>query len=610
MTSAVQKSISNPDLDRLVRQAFPQFVELERKIAVAEAVSFDFFDTLFVRPLLNPEDVFDILGKRFGINDFRTLRRAAQTEAFRRMQDAGLKEITLAGIYACFDQLAVPSEELMLAEYELELSLVHPNIELIELFLKTVASGKMVVLTSDMYLPVEFFHEAFRLNSLPAVPMFVSASSNATKRDKGELFNIVAAKLGLAPERILHIGDNPQSDVHQAKAKGLATFHYKEYRSPPQLKHSAPEASLARGLLRKHGSEIEANSYKELGFLYGGPAAVGFLDWITAQARRDNIDRVLFLARDGYILERIAKSRADSQLPPFNYFLGSRVAFTLAAMTEANFAEFLPFLVSGAEGLSPYELLARIGVHPPANKVMENFGLGAEIRITHSRLEPLREFLYAYRWEILKVCRANRRALFAYLNSLGIQSGNRIALVDVGWSGTTQDAFEMAIQNIIDITVFGYYFCLADTQECLKRRRIRRMSALISSSSTSAGLVDRIYENRAVVEMFFSAPHQSVIGLTFAYDGRIVATEDIRKASAGNLAQISTDLVAGMESFACSFERLREQLRLPTSPLDVAMPLIEFITKEDSGTHELLASVKNFDGWSLTGNRNTLLIDY
>ena len=433
MTITIQKSKPDSSLDQFFRPAFPELLDLEQKIAEADAVSFDFFDTLFVRSLLNPEDVFDILGKRFGISDFRNLRRAAQTEAFRRMHQLGLKEITLAGIYACFDPLAVPPEEIMLAEYELELSLVHPNAELIELFLKTVASGKTVVLTSDMYLPVEFFNEAFLRYNLPLVPMFVSSSSNATKRDQGELFDIVAAELKLVHRRILHIGDNLHSDVKQANAKGLTAFHYQEYRCPPPLKHSAPEASLARGLLRKHVNETEPNSYRELGFLYGGPAAVGFLDWITVQARRDNIDRVLFLARDGYVLERIAKSRTDNQLPLFNYFLGSRVAFTLAAMTDANFSEFLPFLVSGSEGLSPYELLERIGVPPPADKVMENLGLSASAIITHSQLESVQEFLYAYRWEILKVCRANRRALFAYLNALGIRPGNRVALIDVGW---------------------------------------------------------------------------------------------------------------------------------------------------------------------------------
>ena len=610
MSITIQKLKPDSSIDQIFKPAFPALLDLEKKIAAADAVSFDFFDTLFVRSLLNPEDVFDILGKRYGINNFRGLRQTAQTEAFRRMHHQGLKEITLAGIYACFDGLAVPHEEIMLAEYELELSLVHPNVELIEVFLKTVASGKTVVLTSDMYLPVEFFNEAFRRHNLPFIPMFISAASNATKRDRGELFDIVASKLALGHGQILHIGDNLQSDIKQAKAKGLTTFYYQEYRRLPSLKHSAPEASLARGLLRKHANEIEPNSYSELGFLYGGPAAVGFLDWITDQARRDNIDRVLFLARDGYILERIAKCRNDNQLPPFNYFLGSRVAFTLAAMTDANFEEFLPFLVSGSEGLSPYELLARIGVSRPANKVMENLGLDADAIITFSQLETVQKFLYAYRWEILKVCRANRRALFGYLNSLGIHPGNRIALVDVGWRGGTQDAFELAIQNMLDIKVFGYYFCLADTEECLKRQQVMRMSALISSASVPAKMIDRIYENRAAVEIFFSAPHNSVIGLASSHDGRIVPIQDVRNADADDLAQISADLVAGMENFACSYQKLRNEVLLPTSPLDIAMPLIEFITKKDASTHELLDSIKNFDGWSFTDNRTTVLTDY
>jgi predicted HAD superfamily hydrolase len=610
MTIAVQKMKAAPSPNQFLTPTFLGLADLEQKIINADAVSFDFFDTLFVRSLLNPEDAFDILGKRFGISDFRNLRRAAQTKAFRRMHQQDLKEITLAGIYTCFDRLAVAPEEIMRAEYELELSLVHPNAELIELFLKIVASGKTVVLTSDMYLPVEFFNEAFRRHDLPLVPMFVSASSNATKRDQGDLFDIVASELKLTPGQILHIGDNLHSDVKQAIAKGLIAFHYQEYRSPPLLKHSAPEASVARGLLRKHINEIKPNSYMELGFLYGGPAAVGFLDWITVQAQRDNIDHVLFLARDGYVLECIAKSCIDNQLPPCSYFLGSRVSFTLAAMTEANFSEFLPFLVSGSEGLSPYELLERIGVPAPTNKVMEQLGLGAETIITHSQLGIVQEFLCAYKWEILKVCRTNRRALFIYLNTLGIRPGNRIALVDVGWRGGTQDAFERAIEQLIDIEVFGYYFCLADTAECLERQKIRRMSALISSSSIPSKLLARIYENRAVIEMFFSAPHHSVIGLVSSYEERIMITEDARNAGADNLAQISADLVAGMEIFSCSYVKLRDQLHLPTSPLDIAMPLIEFITEEDSRTHELLDAIENFDGWSFTVNRNTCLTDY
>lgn len=584
--------------------------ELEEKIASAEAISFDFFDTLFVRSLLDPEDAFDILGKRFGINGFRSLRREAQTKAFRRMREAGRREITLAGIYDCFEKTSVSTEELIEAEYRLELALVHPNYELIDLFLDVAASGKPVVVTSDMYLPAEFFREALRQHNLPPVRMFISADRNATKRDCGELFDILADELELSRDQILHIGDNAISDIKQAKAKGLTTFHYAECRRPPKVQHAAPECSIACGLLRKHVDEIPLGSARELGFLYGGPAAVAFLNWITEQARRDKIDRILFLARDGYCLHRIAEAHAEDQLPPHDYFLGSRVAFTLAAMKESNFFHFLPFLLSGADELSVYEVFERIGISPPADSVLEKFGLGAGATVAGTRRELLEEFLYAHRWEILKVCRQNRRALFVYLNKLGVTPGTRVALVDVGWSGTTQDAFETAIESLVDLEVFGYYFCLADTPERLRRQQSRRMSALISSSSLSSELVARIYRNRAGVELFFSAPHQSVIGLAASSRGLVEAVEDCRKSDVDALSRINTDIAAGIERFACSFEALREQLQLKVSPIDLAMPLLEFVTNDGWKKHEVVRSVKNFDNWSRTRSGDKDLYGY
>lgn len=603
--------MSNIGLRRepLTNQSTLDLANLEKKLLLADAISFDFFDTLYIRPLLNPEDVFDIIGQRFGIDNFRALRRAAQTEAFRRMHQVGRKEITLDGIYACFDKRILPSEELMQAEYDLELSLVKPNTELIEIFRNVVESGKPVVMTSDMYLPTKFFEEAFQQHDLPPVPIYVSADRNATKRDHGELFLILASELALPPERILHIGDNADSDIKQAKAKGFATFHYKEWHCPPQqLSQPTLEASLALGLIRKYRKEIPQNSSSELGFLYGGPAAVGYLEWISAQAKKDKIDHILFLARDGYVLDGIAKKLNNFELPQFSYFLGSRVAFTLAAMNASNFLKFLPFLLSGSEGLSPSELLERIGVNPPADEVMEDLQLGRNTIIKNIDVFHLQSFLYSYRWEILKICRRNRRALFIYLKQLGIKPGMRVALVDVGWNGTTQDAFELAIQNMIELDVFGYYFCLADTPECKKRREVRKMAALFSSESVSESIIKLIYDNRVGVELFFSAPHESIIGLE-VNGNEVVGLGDPRKDGIQNLLQLSAEITKGIEIFACGFEEIRKEIQLLISPINTAMPLIDFVVRHQWNDHAALKSIRNFDGWARTSNADACLLD-
>lgn len=585
------------------------FPMLASMISQAEVISFDFFDTLFIRPLMDPEDAFDILGRKFGIENFRQHRRSAQAEAFRRMHKNGRKEITLEGIYACFSaSSSTPADSLMQAEFELELELVHPNKEMQELFQQALSAGKKVILTSDMYLPAVFFERALNRHNLYQVPLYISSDKNATKRDFGELFDVISSDLGVAHERILHIGDNRESDFNKAVAKGLKAFHYQATRQPLEIAHSAPEASLARGMSRKHFADLPPGSATELGFLYGGPAAVAFLDWIGVQAKKDGIDKVLFLARDGYCLDLIARSRNDADFPDFHYFMGSRTVFTLAAMTDSNFMEFMPFLISGAKGLSCFEILERIGVVPPSEEFLKEIGLNEKIVYDIDNSVAFEEFLYAYRWEILKVCQRNRRALFMYLRQLGIHEGSRVALVDVGWNGTTQEAFELAIDKMIDIDVFGYYFCLSNLPICLEKKKNRQMYDIFSTSSVTQEIIQKIYDNRVGVELFFSAPHRTVIGLGIASDNTVFAIEDMRGDDSA-CARMSEEFTRGITLFANSFESIRKRMGMQTSPVDLAMPLVEFVTNDNWNSHQVLQQVINFDAWSYTRNRHAAL-DY
>ncbi|GAB3394568.1 HAD family hydrolase [Azotobacter armeniacus] len=592
-----------------VSTQFADSDDLQYLIERAAAISFDFFDTLFVRPLAYPEDAFDILGCQFDIPDFRAMRRAAQAEAFRQMLASGRKEITLENIYACLVETGTPVDVLMRAEYELEQALIEPNPELFPLFRTLLDSGKPVVITSDMYLSSSFFREAFRPHGLDHVPLFISADCNATKRDTGELFDILASRLGVQAREILHIGDNELADVKRPREKGLMTFHYRPSHLRSVKKDISLATSIGHGLLHTSARDIEPNSYAELGFLYGGAANLGFLEWIKERARQDGIDHVLFLSRDGYALERIARAQGGCGLPDFCYFLGSRTAYTLASITADNFSQFFPFLLSGGDGLAPYELLERIGVQPPSPQIMAHLGLGADVRVCPALHGKIASFLYAYRWEILKVCQRNRRALYQYLKQLGIHTGSRVALVDVGWSGTTQEAFEIAIKPLMHLEVFGYYFCLADTPERLRRTQTQRMSAMVTAANTSTATIAEIYASRVAVELFFTAPHHSVIGLRVGPKG-IEPVLDAGRGNVESLHVIAEALNQGGEDFVKSYGKLQQRLDIQMSPLQLAWPLIELITEASGDAHELLRQVKNFDAWGSSRNHELKLSGY
>lgn len=584
-------------------------IELEELVARASAISFDFFDTLFLRPLARPEDAFDILGRQFAMPNFRKYRRAAQAQAFQRMLAVGRKEITLEDIYLCFPETTVANAELMNAEYTLELALLEPNPEVFALFSSLVSTGKPVVITSDMYFPVEFFKTALGHHGLAPVQLFVSADRNATKRDKGELFDAVIADLGIAAGDILHIGDNLLADVTRPREKGMLAFHYRSGREQIAKETDCLATSIGLGLLGASAKSIPIGSYTELGFLYGGAANIGFLEWIRERARIDDIGHILFLSRDGYSLARIADQQENPGLPESCYFLGSRTAYTLAAINADNFNEFLPFFLSGADGLAPCELLERIGVQAPSHKIMVDLQLGHEVRINSTMYDRVASFLYAYRWEILKVCQRNRRVLYQYLKEVGIKPGARVALVDVGWNGTTQEAFERATAPLMKLEVFGYYFCLADTPERSQREVRQKMAAMVNASTTSNETVASLYANRVAVEQFFSAPHSSVIGLKLGVNG-VEPVIDAGRGDTHQLLQITTEVCNGIEAFAEHYSLLQQRVRIPGSPLQTAWPLIKLLTETRGDSHKLLGEIKNFDAWGSSRNHELRLADY
>ena len=609
---------STNDQNRLVNSVRAHLSSgLAEMIAIMEGVdvvSFDFFDTLFVRPFVHPEDVFDVLGARYNIPNFRRIRRQAQSEAFQVMKALGRREISVDDIYRCM-QLPQPlsAQSIKEAELSIEKYVLKPNRPVVEMLMEALARGKICVITSDMYLSNSFFREMLSRYDLPPVPTFISSDCNDTKRDFGALFDVVAAELGVRHERILHVGDNVESDIGRARAKGLRTYHYLEPRKPTTLEGISPTASLARGLIRLHQEDVPPDTCHELGFTKAGPAALGFLEWILGQARRDSVDRILFVARDGHVLQELAERQrvagGDAVTPPSSYLLGSRVAFTLAGMTEANFVAHLPFLLSGGEALTVDELLERIGARVPAEDVLRDLGLGADIAPGGPGSDKIAGFLHAWRWEILKICRRNRQGLWHYLRSLGLRTGQRVALVDVGWSGTTQEAFVNALPELMELETIGYYFCLNDNLDCQTRQAKMRMKALVNSGAVGPEMIRALYVNRVAVELFFSAPHPPVIGYTEGPQG-VIPVVDPGRRDTGNIDQVTEQIQNGILNFAGCFAPLRDGLGLPPDPLGMAMPLVEFAADGRWKDHELLRTIRDFDAWASTRARVMWLTDY
>jgi hypothetical protein len=240
---------------------------------------------------------------------------------------------------------------------------------------------------------------------------------------------------------------------------------------------------------------------------------------------------------------------------------------------------------------------------------MANLGVGDNVRFSLKTQTTIVRFLWAYRWEILKVCRRNRKVLFKQLTELGITNGCRVALVDIGWNGTTQEAFQQAIKGLMDLGVVGYYFSLSNTPECINRQQSYRMISMMTSSQVAPERISQIYRDRVLVECFFSAPHHSIIGWVET-DAGIVPVEDPGRADVSDLVSSVSAIVAGAELFAKSYWQLRKKIDLRHAPVEVISPLLELIEKGDWRTMPLFSQIKNFDAWGSSRNHDIRITDY
>ena len=566
------------------------------QLAQVKVVSFDVFDTLFVRLLEQPEAVFTLIAQRLNRADFINARQVAQQQAFAAMHACGRSEISLEDIYQHLSLEGVDKHSVKALEYALELSITCLNPEVAALFEQAKQAGKTVVLTSDMYLPEAFFKALAERYALAPEQYFISSACNATKRDTGALFEVLLTRLGVAGAQVLHIGDNPQGDIAQAAARGLKTLHYQA----PAF--NMPEAALldgaqqvCAGLSRYGAYQVGQSAWQRLGWQYGAAVVHSFFNWLVQCAKTDRIEKILYVARDGFVLQQLHQQA--EQTPDCVYLRGSRVAFTLAAMDEQNFVQHLGFLLSGSEHLVLEELFARIGVELPDDEVLHDLGLHRHLPISEANRPLISTFLLAMQTQILRVARETRRGLYHHLHSLGVRDGMRLALVDVGWSGSTQVAFERALKGMFACTVQGYYLALNEPCAVLSGKTGLAMRAMCESLGLSAAFTQKLYANRAVVELFFGAPEPTTIGYRFAGQALCFVT-DVERGVDDSTAKIVGEINQGIVQYIDFAAPVWSALNLPAEPRFALHNLQRLVSQPSLEQVRQIGPIYNWDAWA------------
>jgi hypothetical protein len=200
----------------------------------------------------------------------------------------------------------------------------------------------------------------------------------------------------------------------------------------------------------------------------------------------------------------------------------------------------------------------------------------------------MRAFLTAWRWEILKVSQQRRRDLFRHLLDSGLSAGCRVAIVDVGWNGETQEALEAALQGVMPLEMIGYNFCLSDGADCRLRRRRFNMKAFVDEKTLSPDLLQAVYTNRAVCEFLLAPSRNAVI------DCQEKRQESLGYTEIDDFTATAAEIEAGIRDFAASLSSPRHHSSVVPNPIEMVMPLLKFVAGQEWVGNSSLERAINF----------------
>ena len=292
-------------------------VSIEDIISRYDVISFDIFDTLLLRCYRKPSDIWEAVEEESGCVGFAKARANADSIAYhaaiKRNSDAKLDDI-----YSIMPQgMNLKEEEL---EYERKSLFVNPTIA--DVWEKAGSMGKKRVIISDMYLPSDFLEEVLIQNGIKGWDGFYVSCERGTRKSTGGLYRIMLSEMGVEPQRVLHIGDNLESDGVQARKLGIETHivpkvvdsfidenawlkEFLKCNNSLCARHLVGSLAIASNEL-SHVSGIDyRHSFEKFGALLGGVLAAGSVDMIVKEACEQRLNRLVFVARDGYVLEKI-----------------------------------------------------------------------------------------------------------------------------------------------------------------------------------------------------------------------------------------------------------------------------------------------------------------
>lgn len=488
----------------------PPAHEFARSMLEYDVISFDVFGTLLFRPFAQPHHLFMILGEKLNCVDFMSIRMDAEKDARNQAEvRKGNKQVTLYDIYELVGlRTGIDKEIGAQLEFQTELEFCFANPYMKDVFEILKSQNKKIIAITDTYLTKEMVVKLLENSGFSGLyEVFVSGEYNCSKRDN-QLYKIALQKLG-RDIKMVHVGDNYEKDVKRPQELGIETRYYinvqevgNQYRADGL---SELTGSTYSGIVNTHlhnGSK-QYTPYYEYGFIYGGLYILGYCKWIYDFAKQNNIDKVLFLSRDGDIYHKVFNFLYNDMKNEYVYW--SRIA-NMKYTIEKNRYYFLKrMVVDKAKSRVPMTIkgLLRSLELDELSSLLSKYELKEDDLIHKGNVKLIQTF-FIENWEtVVKNLSEDNDIVREYFVNI-IQGAKKVAVVDVGWVGSGGAGIKYLVEQKWKLDCKVYSLLAA----CRHSRHTGNLSQIMKKE-IGVYIFSRMY-NRNLYEIHTSKKHINV----------------------------------------------------------------------------------------------------
>lgn len=437
--------------------------------------SFDIFDTLISRKVLNPMGIHyyvkeKIENEKYGfdkyfISNYPELRKNAELnlrEYYTRTKNArkSLKvEIQFDEIFKRLQNVyEITNEQIEILkklEIEAELENVIPLTTQIDKVKQLIKKGEKVVLISDMYLPKDIITKMLKKADpiLGTLDLYLSSEYGYQKADS-LLFVEVYKEFGKEYDydEWIHTGDNPKSDFSMAKKmkikpNKIECLEFNAYEKDIINHIKSYDAYLIAAqcarFRNKHRNLKAEFIYSYISFLF-----VPYVEWALNHAKTNDNEIVYFVSRDGHQLKRIADvvNKEEKLNLKLEYFYGSRKCWRIPSFINEIDEDFWDSGHGNLTEVKTYKSLLQ-ALYLNEEKFKEIFpelsSFDENTKFTPKEILELTEIFKTsskYNEYLLKKAEEMRESVCGYLSQT-IDKNKKFSIVEYWGRGYTQENF-------------------------------------------------------------------------------------------------------------------------------------------------------------------------